>query len=155
MEPTLTTLTTSSIDKRHNLKRPSNNSVMANSNKMSTFMIQSRSPSPSESIVNSASGNLNTPKPNQVRKSQEKLLTSPIKVKNHFGSSKQVSTVVLYGIPIVSLYIESQVRLCLAQISNTLLKQFSYNEIHNRRVALGITCEIGRASCRERVLLMV
>lgn len=48
--------------------------------------------------------------------------------------------VTLYGIPIVSLYIESQERLCLAQISNTLLKQFSYNEIHNRRVALGITC---------------
>ncbi|XP_055922145.1 uncharacterized protein LOC129953218 [Eupeodes corollae] len=52
----------------------------------------------------------------------------------------KVSTVLLYGIPIVSLYIESQERLCLAQISNTLLKQFSYNEIHNRRVALGITC---------------
>ncbi|CAG9816874.1 unnamed protein product [Phaedon cochleariae] len=52
----------------------------------------------------------------------------------------QVSTVVLYGVPIVSLVIESQERLCLAQISNTLLKQFSYNEIHNRRVALGITC---------------
>ena len=31
-------------------------------------------------------------------------------------------------------------RLCLAQISNTLLKDYSYNEIHNRRVALGITC---------------
>lgn len=46
----------------------------------------------------------------------------------------------LYGIPIVSLYIEGLERLCLAQISNTLLKQFSYNEIHNRRVALGITC---------------
>ena len=46
----------------------------------------------------------------------------------------------LYGIPIVSLIIESQERLCLAQISNTLLKEFSYNEIHNRRVALGITC---------------
>lgn len=46
----------------------------------------------------------------------------------------------LYGIPIVSLIIESQERLCLAQISNTLLKQYSYNEIHNRRVALGITC---------------
>lgn len=46
----------------------------------------------------------------------------------------------LYNIPIVSLYIEGQERLCLAQISNTLLKQFSYNEIHNRRVALGITC---------------
>lgn len=43
----------------------------------------------------------------------------------------------LYGVPIVSLVIESQERLCLAQISNTLLKQFSYNEIHNRRVALG------------------
>lgn len=40
----------------------------------------------------------------------------------------------------MSLYIEGQERLCLAQISNTLLKQFSYNEIHNRRVALGITC---------------
>uniref|UniRef100_A0AAR5PH32 c-SKI SMAD4-binding domain-containing protein n=1 Tax=Dendroctonus ponderosae TaxID=77166 RepID=A0AAR5PH32_DENPD len=52
----------------------------------------------------------------------------------------QVSTVVLYGVPIVSLIIENQERLCLAQISNTLLKHFSYNEIHNRRVALGITC---------------
>lgn len=40
----------------------------------------------------------------------------------------------------MSLYIEGQERLCLAQISNTLLKPFSYNEIHNRRVALGITC---------------
>lgn len=49
----------------------------------------------------------------------------------------QVGTVILYGVPIVSLIIESQERLCLAQISNTLLKQFSYNEIHNRRVALG------------------
>lgn len=49
----------------------------------------------------------------------------------------QVGTVILYGIPIVSLIIEAQERLCLAQISNTLLKQFSYNEIHNRRVALG------------------
>ncbi|XP_047122112.1 ski oncogene [Schistocerca piceifrons] len=52
----------------------------------------------------------------------------------------QVGTVLLYGVPIVSLLIESQERLCLAQISNTLLKEFSYNEIHNRRVALGITC---------------
>ncbi|XP_049817971.1 SKI family transcriptional corepressor 1 homolog-B isoform X2 [Aethina tumida] len=52
----------------------------------------------------------------------------------------QVGTVVLYGVPIVSLVIENQERLCLAQISNTLLKQYSYNEIHNRRVALGITC---------------
>ncbi|XP_043188506.1 SKI family transcriptional corepressor 1 homolog-B-like, partial [Amphibalanus amphitrite] len=52
----------------------------------------------------------------------------------------QVSTVVLYGVPIVSLTMDGKDRLCLAQISNTLLKSFSYNEIHNRRVALGITC---------------
>ena len=57
-----------------------------------------------------------------------------------FKGHPQVGAVVLYGVPIVSLVIESQERLCLAQISNTLLKQFSYNEIHNRRVALGITC---------------
>ncbi|XP_057321583.1 SKI family transcriptional corepressor 2 [Microplitis mediator] len=56
------------------------------------------------------------------------------------SKSNQVGTVSLYGIHIVSLMIEGQERLCLAQISNTLLKQFSYNEIHNRRVALGITC---------------
>uniref|UniRef100_A0AAV2L085 c-SKI SMAD4-binding domain-containing protein n=1 Tax=Knipowitschia caucasica TaxID=637954 RepID=A0AAV2L085_KNICA len=53
---------------------------------------------------------------------------------NHVGQT------VLYGIPIVSLVIDGQERLCLAQISNTLLKNYSYNEIHNRRVALGITC---------------
>jgi len=53
---------------------------------------------------------------------------------NHVGQT------VLYGIPIVSLVIDGQERLCLAQISNTLLKTYSYNEIHNRRVALGITC---------------
>ncbi|XP_026878174.2 SKI family transcriptional corepressor 1 homolog-B isoform X1 [Electrophorus electricus] len=52
----------------------------------------------------------------------------------------QVSETSLYGIPIVSLVIDGQERLCLAQISNTLLKNYSYNEIHNRRVALGITC---------------
>ncbi|XP_075979716.1 SKI family transcriptional corepressor fussel isoform X3 [Anticarsia gemmatalis] len=56
------------------------------------------------------------------------------------GKPNQVGTVLLYGVPIVSLVIEGVERLCLAQISNTLLKQFSYNEIHNRRVALGITC---------------
>ncbi|XP_037925684.1 flocculation protein FLO11 [Hermetia illucens] len=66
---------------------------------------------------------------------QECITTSVLSPKPN-----QVGTVLLYGIPIVSLYIESQERLCLAQISNTLLKQYSYNEIHNRRVALGITC---------------
>ncbi|XP_061669995.1 SKI family transcriptional corepressor 1 homolog-B-like [Syngnathoides biaculeatus] len=52
----------------------------------------------------------------------------------------QVSETSLYGVPIVSLFIDGRERLCLAQISNTLLKNYSYNEIHNRRVALGITC---------------
>ncbi|XP_072021977.1 uncharacterized protein [Amphiura filiformis] len=49
-------------------------------------------------------------------------------------------TVLLCGQPIAALMIDGRERLCLAQISNTLLKNFSYNEIHNRRVALGITC---------------
>lgn len=44
----------------------------------------------------------------------------------------EVRNVMLYGIPIVSLVMDGQERLCLAQISNTLLKNFSYNEIHNR-----------------------
>ncbi|ETN62249.1 ladybird homeobox corepressor [Anopheles darlingi] len=52
----------------------------------------------------------------------------------------QIRTVYIYGQPIISLFVENQERLCLAQISSTLLKDFSYNEIHNRRVALGITC---------------
>ena len=51
-----------------------------------------------------------------------------------------VSTAMLHGVPIVCLMIDGRERLCLAQISNTLLKPYSYNEIHNRRVALGITC---------------
>ena len=52
----------------------------------------------------------------------------------------QVGMVYLHGVRIVSLGMEGKERLCLAQISNTLLKNYSYNEIHNRRVALGITC---------------
>lgn len=55
-------------------------------------------------------------------------------------ADNDVGTVVLFGVPIVCLYVENRERLCLAQISNTLLRNFSYNEIHNRRVALGITC---------------
>ncbi|CAG5126521.1 unnamed protein product [Candidula unifasciata] len=51
-----------------------------------------------------------------------------------------VSNIMLHGVAIVSLVIDNKERLCLAQISNTLLKDYSYNEIHNRRVALGITC---------------
>ncbi|RUS91920.1 hypothetical protein EGW08_000322, partial [Elysia chlorotica] len=52
----------------------------------------------------------------------------------------QVGSIHLHGENIVSLIIDNKERLCLAQISNTLLKEYSYNEIHNRRVALGITC---------------
>ncbi|GFO13677.1 ski family transcriptional corepressor 2 [Plakobranchus ocellatus] len=52
----------------------------------------------------------------------------------------QVGSIQLHGESIVSLIIDNKERLCLAQISNTLLKEYSYNEIHNRRVALGITC---------------
>ena len=53
----------------------------------------------------------------------------------------EVKHVELFGVRIVALTMGGKERLCLAQISNTLLKEFSYNEIHNRRVALGITCE--------------
>ena len=56
------------------------------------------------------------------------------------GSPHRITTVLLQEVPIVCLWIDGCERLCLAQISNTLLKDFSYNEIHNRRVALGITC---------------
>ncbi|XP_063706442.1 SKI family transcriptional corepressor 1 homolog-B [Culicoides brevitarsis] len=78
---------------------------------------------------------------NAANQSQGKQRSNTEKGSNaQAGKPNQVSTVLLYGIPIVCLFIENQERLCLAQISNTLLKQFSYNEIHNRRVALGITC---------------
>ena len=46
--------------------------------------------------------------------------------------NNEVRSVMLYGVPIIALVMDSQERLCLAQISNTLLKNFSYNEIHNR-----------------------
>ncbi|CAH8673902.1 unnamed protein product [Schistosoma rodhaini] len=49
-------------------------------------------------------------------------------------------TIKLRDQPLVCLNMGGVKRLCLAQISSTLLKQYSYNEIHNRRVALGITC---------------
>ncbi|XP_076443990.1 uncharacterized protein LOC143282276, partial [Babylonia areolata] len=55
-------------------------------------------------------------------------------------AEERVGEMVLFGVPIVTLFVEGQERLCLAQISTSLLQDFSYNEIHNRRVALGITC---------------
>ncbi|XP_074650277.1 SKI family transcriptional corepressor 1 homolog-B-like [Tubulanus polymorphus] len=57
-----------------------------------------------------------------------------------FTRQNTVTTVNLTGVDIVALRIDGKERLCLAQISTTLLKRYSYNEIHNRRVALGITC---------------
>ncbi|XP_052281048.1 SKI family transcriptional corepressor 1 homolog-B-like [Dreissena polymorpha] len=68
------------------------------------------------------------------------ILKTPEQTSSYPYRQNTVSTVVLHGVPIVSLLIDGKERLCLAQISNTLLKSFSYNEIHNRRVALGITC---------------
>nr|XP_033775753.1 SKI family transcriptional corepressor 1 [Geotrypetes seraphini] len=66
--------------------------------------------------------------------------TSKPELQSYSLKPNQVGEASLYGVPIVSLVIDGQERLCLAQISNTLLKNYSYNEIHNRRVALGITC---------------
>lgn len=71
---------------------------------------------------------------------QQEALTPPRSSHSSSLKPNQVGQVILYGVPIVSLVIDNQERLCLAQISNTLLKNYSYNEIHNRRVALGITC---------------
>ncbi|EUB61807.1 Ladybird homeobox corepressor 1-like protein [Echinococcus granulosus] len=51
-----------------------------------------------------------------------------------------LSTFYLFGEPLVCLLLNGEERLCLAQISSRLLRGYSYNEIHNRRVALGITC---------------
>jgi hypothetical protein len=51
-----------------------------------------------------------------------------------------VSKVCLRHVWLVCLIERGQELLCLAQLSNTLLNQYNYNEIHNRRVALGINC---------------
>ncbi|XP_062845867.1 SKI family transcriptional corepressor 1a isoform X2 [Trichomycterus rosablanca] len=85
------------------------------------------------------------PGPDSGSSPHSKRTMSPFSSSSSSSSSSsmkpnQVSETSLYGVPIVSLVIDGQERLCLAQISNTLLKSYSYNEIHNRRVALGITC---------------
>ncbi|XP_054858966.1 SKI family transcriptional corepressor 1 [Eublepharis macularius] len=79
------------------------------------------------------SGSSSSSSPHSKQELQPYSGSSPLK-------PNQVGETSLYGVPIVSLVIDGQERLCLAQISNTLLKNYSYNEIHNRRVALGITC---------------
>lgn len=46
--------------------------------------------------------------------------------------SYEVGSVSLNGVPLTSLAVNNEERVCLAQLSNTLLKDYSYNEIHNR-----------------------
>mgnify|MGYP001801127009 FL=1 len=46
--------------------------------------------------------------------------------------SYEVGTVTLNDVQLVSLIVNNEERVCLAQLSNTLLKDYSYNEIHNR-----------------------
>ncbi|KAM6902415.1 SKI family transcriptional corepressor 2 [Xenentodon cancila] len=82
---------------------------------------------------------LTPPRPTHLHSSSSSL-SSPSPSSSSPLKPNQVGQVILYGVPIVSLVIDNNERLCLAQISNTLLKNYSYNEIHNRRVALGITC---------------
>jgi hypothetical protein len=55
---------------------------------------------------------------------------------NRHHDNSYVSTCTIRSAPIVSLITDGKERLCLAQISNDLLKDFSYNEIHNRRVGM-------------------
>src|SRR6218665_468899 len=76
------------------------------------------------------------PSPDEPHVTSSSSMSSTVAV----GGHSSVTAVMLHGIPIVSLQMDGKERLCLAQISNTLLKPYSYNEIHNRRVALGITC---------------
>jgi hypothetical protein len=52
----------------------------------------------------------------------------------------KVSKITIRNVPLVSLLEHGQELICLAQLSNTLLNNYNYNEIHNRRVALGINC---------------
>ncbi|XP_037548514.1 SKI family transcriptional corepressor 2 [Nematolebias whitei] len=108
------------MDKTH-LSSP-NDIIMTNST--GSYQQEPLTP-PRPAHLHSSSSSLSSPSPSSS--------SSPLK-------PNQVGQVILYGVPIVSLVIDNIERLCLAQISNTLLKNYSYNEIHNRRVALGITC---------------
>ena len=91
-------------------------------NKLTTYGYEEQLSSPSSSLRFSCQKN------NQVRVNfacTNTCMCNFILIK--LTLSSQVGTVVLYGVPIVSLIIDSQERLCLGQISNTLLKNFSYN----------------------------
>lgn len=60
----------------------------------------------------------------------------------HMNQSRDLNMqhILIRNESIVSLLIDGELRVCLSQLSSTLLFKFSYNEIHNRRVALGINC---------------
>ncbi|XP_068609127.1 SKI family transcriptional corepressor 2 [Brachionichthys hirsutus] len=108
-------------------------------------MDKSHLSSPNDIIMNSSTGPyqqepLTPPRPTHLHSSSSSLSSSSPSSSSSPMKPNQVGQVLLYGVPIVSLVIDHNERLCLAQISNTLLKNYSYNEIHNRRVALGITC---------------
>ncbi|XP_063334874.1 SKI family transcriptional corepressor 2 [Pelmatolapia mariae] len=101
--------------------------------------------SPTDIIMTSSTGPyqqepLTPPRPSHLHSSSSSLSSPSPSSSSSPLKPNQVGQVFLYGVPIVSLVIDNTERLCLAQISNTLLKNYSYNEIHNRRVALGITC---------------
>ncbi|XP_077353826.1 SKI family transcriptional corepressor 2 isoform X2 [Festucalex cinctus] len=107
-------------------------------------MDKSHLSNPNDIIMTSSTGPyppeaLTPPRPNHLHSSSSLSSPSPSSSSSPLKPN-QVGQVILYGVPIVSLVIDNNERLCLAQISNTLLKNYSYNEIHNRRVALGITC---------------
>lgn len=52
------------------------------------------------------------------------------KMSNIYQNNLSYTTI--RGLSMVSLVIDGKERVCLAQISNSLLKKFTYNEIHNR-----------------------
>uniref|UniRef100_UPI0037E8682C SKI family transcriptional corepressor 2 n=1 Tax=Semicossyphus pulcher TaxID=241346 RepID=UPI0037E8682C len=101
--------------------------------------------SPNDIIMTSSTGPfqqepLTPPRPTHLHSTSSSISSTSPSSSSSPLKPNQVGQVILYGVPIVSLVIDNNERLCLAQISNTLLKNYSYNEIHNRRVALGITC---------------
>ncbi|XP_041667597.1 SKI family transcriptional corepressor 1 homolog-B [Cheilinus undulatus] len=108
-------------------------------------MNKTRLSSPNDIIMTSSTGPyqqepLTPPRPTHLHSTSSALSSTSPSSSSSPLKPNQVGQVILYGVPIVSLVIDNIERLCLAQISNTLLKNYSYNEIHNRRVALGITC---------------
>ncbi|XP_070543242.1 SKI family transcriptional corepressor 1 homolog-B-like [Ptychodera flava] len=110
----------------------------------------SESSSPSMELPTGKPSQLSTPQPlsplgscestTSTTTTKDGVNTDPSVSKDQVANPNICRTVMLNGVPIASLVIDGKERLCLAQISNTLLKDYSYNEIHNRRVALGVTC---------------